>query len=199
MSRAAGYIIAGLVVALVAAGTAQISMRSSSCMACHTQQASYARWMAFGLVAEKKGFSHELIPCASCHMEGGAEGTVMARLRSLLHTVTYLVPQIDPRRPQISGLFYRTRIPSENCQYCHQAAIVRKAVYHRDLPTRLKRIGLAMDHRKHVLTEENTCARCHERYKDKQSGEADKTVNYAEVSHLACDACHTSASHAYRG
>jgi len=55
-----------------------------------------------------------------------------------------------------------------------------------------------MDHRKHVLAREDTCAKCHERYKKKDSSEPDKEVNYAEVNHLACDSCHTQASHSYR-
>jgi uncharacterized CHY-type Zn-finger protein len=54
-----------------------------------------------------------------------------------------------------------------------------------------------MDHRKHVLARDDTCARCHERYKEK-TGDADRGVNYAEVNHLACDSCHSSASHSYR-
>jgi hypothetical protein len=53
-----------------------------------------------------------------------------------------------------------------------------------------------MDHRKHVLAREDTCAKCHERYKEKDT--ADRSVNYAEVNHLSCDSCHSFASHAYR-
>jgi len=166
-------------------------------MACHTREANFAEWMKNRLKAEKRGFSHELIACADCHMEGGAAGTMMSKLRGLLHTVTYLAPQIDPRRQLVSDLFTRTRIPSENCQYCHLAAIQRKAMYMKDLPQELQKIGLVMDHRKHVLSRDDTCARCHERYKEK-SGSADRAVTYTEVNHLSCDSCHTMASHAYR-
>lgn len=195
MGRAIWYVIAAMIlVALVAAG-GQVSLQSATCMACHTQEAAYADWMKAKLKAEKKGFSHELIACADCHIEGSAAGTVMSRFRGLLHVATYLVPQIDPRRPQVSGLFTRTRIPSENCQYCHLAAIQRKAVQPRDLTPGLKKIGLAMDHRKHVLARDDTCARCHERYK---TAEADRMVAYTEVNHLNCDSCHLMASHAYR-
>jgi len=52
-----------------------------------------------------------------------------------------------------------------------------------------------MDHRKHVLAKDDTCARCHERYK---TPEADRMVAYTEVNHLSCDSCHLMASHAYR-
>jgi len=199
MSRVLGYITAVLAVILVVAGAGDLSTRSVTCMACHTREAAYAEWMAAKLKAEKRGFSHELIACAQCHLEGAAAGTIGSRFEGLLHAVTYLVPQIDPRGRGLTGLTAaRVRIPSANCKYCHAGALVRKAVMLRDLPPRLREIGLAMDHGKHVVTREDTCARCHERYKEKDQGVADKDVNYAEVNHLNCDACHTYASHAYR-
>ncbi len=197
MGRAAAYIAGGVALLVVILVAADASTRSSTCMACHTREAAFAEWMADRLKAEKKGFSHELIACADCHMEGGAEGTLMSRFRGLLHIAEYIVPQIDPRRPEVSGIFRTTRIPRENCVYCHEAAEWRKIVFLRDLPDRLKEIGLQMDHRKHLLEREDTCAQCHERYQ-KGTGEPDKAVNYAEVNHLNCDACHATASHAYR-
>jgi len=197
MRRGFYYVIAVVAVLIVVAATAEVSLRSAACMACHTQEASFSRWMTERLKAEKKGFSHELIACADCHMLGSPAGTVMSRLRALLHAVTYLVPQIDPRRPQVSGIFERTRVPLANCQYCHLASQVRKTVHLKDLPHGLKEIGLVMDHRKHVLARDDTCAKCHERYKD-NAAQADKGVNYAEVNHLACDSCHVFASHSYR-
>ncbi|MEW6348857.1 MAG: hypothetical protein AB1646_07315 [Thermodesulfobacteriota bacterium] len=196
MGRALGYLCVVGVLVAVFFGVADISTRSATCVACHTEQGAYADWMVSRLKAHKKGFSHEMVACAACHIEGAAAGTVLSRFRGLLHAVTYLVPQIDPRTPEISGVFRQVRIPSENCAYCHAAALHRKAVLAKDLPANLKKIGLAMDHRKHVLARDDTCAKCHERYK--AQGEADKKVNYAEVNHLACDSCHTSASHAYR-
>ena len=167
-------------------------------MLCHTQQAEFAEWMGHKLKAEKKGFSHELISCSACHIKGAASGTVMSGFRGLLHAVTYLVPQIDPREPLVANVFKTTQVPREGCQYCHLGSLYRKTVWGRDLPDRLKIIGLAMDHRKHVLTREQTCAKCHERYKDSKELTADKGVNYAEVNHLNCVACHASASHAYK-
>jgi len=167
-------------------------------MACHTQEASYVRWMSAKLTSDKKGFSHELIACADCHILGSPEDTVVSRLRGLLHAVTYLVPQLDPRRPGVSGLFTTTRVPRENCQYCHLASLWRKEVELRDLTPGLKKIGLAMDHRKHVVARDDTCAKCHERYKKPGLEDADKTVTYTEVNHLACDSCHSRASHLYR-
>jgi hypothetical protein len=193
-----GYVAAGLLVFLIVMGAADLSTRTVTCMACHPQEASFAGWMADRLKAEKKGFSHELISCAACHIEGAAQGALASRFRGLLHAAAYVVPLIDPRRPKVAGLSPRARIPSENCQYCHLGAMVRKTVRTEDLPLGLRKIGLAMDHRKHVLAREDTCARCHERYKDKDNRAADKGVNYAEVNHLACDSCHSYAAHAYR-
>jgi hypothetical protein len=198
MRGPAPYIIGFLVVALAVGIAAEVSIRSSACMACHTREASFSTWMSERLKAEKKGFSHELIACADCHMLGSPQKTAMSRLRSLLHAVTYLVPQIDPRKAQVTDLFNRTRVPNENCQYCHLASVNRKEMYVKDIPPGLKDIGLMMDHPKHLITSKETCARCHERYKDKALLEADKSVNYAEVNHLACDSCHTMASHSYR-
>ena len=192
------YIIGIAVVILVVAASAEFSLRSSSCMACHRQEAEFAGWMSAKLKTEHKGFSHELLACADCHIAGSPAGTAMSRLRGLLHAVTYLVPQMDPRRPETSGLFNRTRVPTENCQYCHYASVYKKTVYVKDLPPKLKEIGLTMDHRKHVLARDNTCAQCHERFKRTDDLSADKTVNYAEVNHLACDSCHSFASHYYR-
>lgn len=198
MRRGFLYILGLALLVMFVAVAGEVSVQSVTCMACHQQEASFARWMGTMLKAEKRGFAHELIACADCHMEGSPGNTVMSRLRGLLHVVTYLVPQIDPRRPEVSQIFNRTRIPTENCNYCHLGAAKRKAVYLRDLPEELKSIGLAMDHRKHVLSREDTCAKCHERYKQTAPDQADKNVNYAEVNHLACDSCHAQASHSYR-
>src|SRR5271157_1538188 len=200
MRRGVWYIIAvGLVIIFAVAVTGEYSLRSATCMACHSQEASFAQWMAGRLKAEKKGFAHELIACADCHIQGSTEGTPVSRLRGLLHIVSYVVPQIEPRRAQRAELFNRARISSDSCQYCHLAAIYRKEVYLRDLPPGLKKIGLVMDHRKHVLARDDTCAKCHERYKEQGTAQADKAVTYTDVNHLACDSCHTSASHSYRG
>ncbi len=196
MGRALGYLFAVGVLVAVVFGAADISTRSFTCVACHTEQGSYAEWMVSRLQSHKKGFSHEMVACAACHVEGAAAGTVSSRLRGLLHALTYLVPQIDPRKTEVTGVFRQVRMPSENCAYCHAASIHRKAALIKDLPENLKKIGLAMDHRKHVMARDDTCAKCHERYKEPD--QADKKVNYAEVNHLACDSCHTSASHAYR-
>jgi nitrate/TMAO reductase-like tetraheme cytochrome c subunit len=198
MRKAVGWLIGVLVLLVVVAATAEWSSRSSACMTCHRQEANFSEWMKHRLASEKKGFSHELIGCADCHIAGAPAGTMMSKGRSLLHLVTYLVPQIDPRSTQVSRLFNETRIPSENCQYCHQAAMYRKEVWPKDLPAGLAEIGLVMDHRKHVLAKDDTCATCHERYKD-NAAQANKAVNYMEVNHLACDSCHSSAAHSYRG
>lgn len=198
MRRGFVYILGVLILFLVVGGAAELSVRSATCMVCHQREASFARWMAERLKAEKKGFAHALVACADCHMEGSPANTPMSKLRGLLHAVTYLVPQIDPRRPEVSGIFDRTRVPTQNCNYCHLAAVQRKAVYLRDLPAELKKIGLRMDHRKHVVARDDTCAKCHERFKRSDPFEADKRVNYAEVNHLACDSCHSQASHSYR-
>ncbi len=198
MRRGFVYILATAAVLLIVVSAAEISVRSATCMACHGREASFARWMGDKLKAEKKGFAHALIACADCHIEGSPADTFMSKMRGLLHTVTYLVPQIDPRRPEVTGIFNRSRIPTENCNYCHLAAVQRQTVYLKDLPGELKKIGLRMDHRKHVVARDDTCAKCHERFKRPDSLEADKEVNYAEVNHLACDSCHSQASHAYR-
>ena len=198
MRRGYVYILGVLVLLLAVGGAAELSVQSSTCMACHEREASYARWMAERLKAEKKGFAHALIACADCHMEGSPGNTPMSKLRGLLHALTYLVPQIDPRRPEVSGIFSRTRVPTSNCNYCHLGAAQRTAVYLRDLSRELKKIGLRMDHRKHVIARDDTCAKCHERFKKADPFVADKQVNYAEINHLACDSCHSQASHSYR-
>ncbi len=187
-----------LLIAVIIIYGAYVATSSASCMLCHRVEAAYSDWMTKETRERKKGFAHEMIACADCHMQGNPERTVASRFRSLLHVVTYIVPQMDPREQGTRGLFNRTRVPSENCQYCHYASVYRKEVYLKDLPVGLKEIGLVMDHRKHVLAKENTCSRCHERYKSPDQSSADKSVNYAEVNHMACDSCHSYASHAYR-
>ncbi len=189
MRRPLFYLLLILFVVVGLLAAADYSSRSAACMICHQQEASFASWMTEKLRKEKRGFSHEMITCADCHIPGNPSRTMASRFRSLLHAVSYFVPQIDPRTPPTSGLFNRTRVPTENCQYCHYASVYRKAVYLKDLPEGLKPIGLVMDHRKHVLARENTCAQCHERYKSQVDATPDKGVNYAEVNHLACDAC----------
>jgi hypothetical protein len=198
MRRGFIYVIGLAVIAFIVAGVAEFSVRSSTCMACHRQEAEFAKWMSAKLRDQNKGFSHELIGCADCHISGSPARTVMSRLRGLLHLTSYIVPQIDPRQPQTFGLFNRTRVPTENCQYCHYASVYQKSVYVKDLPAGLSQIGLTMDHRKHVLARDDTCAKCHERFKGPEDTVADKAVNYSEVNHLACYSCHSFASHYYR-
>jgi hypothetical protein len=198
MVRGISLALGIMVLVVIVAFAADYSVKTSTCMACHSQEASYAQWMQERLKAEKKGFSHELIACADCHIQGSPDRTVLSKLRGLLHTVSYLVPQIDPRKPEVTGLFNKTRIPADNCRSCHNAAVYRQAVAKEDLPGGLKEIGLLMDHRKHVLARDDQCAKCHERFKDQTSAKADRGVTYTEVNHLACDSCHSRASHAYR-
>jgi nitrate/TMAO reductase-like tetraheme cytochrome c subunit len=194
------YVISFIAVCILVAGAADLSTRSATCSACHTREGAFAQWMSARLVTEKKGFGHELIGCASCHIEGGAANGWASRFRGLLHIVEYITPQLDPRSAAAGeGESARREVaPSRNCEYCHLGAIVRKAVLMKDLPEGLREIGLVMDHRKHVVAREDTCAKCHERYKNPETREADKTVNYAEVNHLGCVSCHRSASHSYR-
>ena len=93
-----GYLyIAGVVVALAfVAASGEVSIRTATCMVCHQREASFAHWMGGRLKTEKKGFGHELIACADCHIKGAPANTVMSRMRALLHAGMYLVPQIDP-------------------------------------------------------------------------------------------------------
>ncbi len=198
MRRVLIYLLGALILFAVVLGAGEVSLKSGSCMACHQQQGQYAHWMGNKLVADKRGFSHELIACANCHIKGSPQGSLMSRFRGLGHVIENLAPQIDPRQPQVSNLFTRTRIPSENCQFCHLGAIKRKAVMLKDLPENLKKIGLVMDHSKHVFARNDQCAKCHERYKEHDPFTADKNVTYTEVNHMACDSCHTMASHAYK-
>lgn len=199
MSKGLLIVIGVVSVLLVVGILGEVSLKSSSCMTCHKQEAAYVNWMKTRLVDKNKGFSHELVSCADCHIEGSPRNTVASRFRGILHTVTYFVPQIDPRKPQITGLFNRTRVSSENCKACHLAAIFRKTVYKRDMPPGdLSQIGLMMDHRKHVLARENTCSKCHERYQDQDALSPRKEVNFAEVNHMSCDSCHSLAAHYYR-
>jgi nitrate/TMAO reductase-like tetraheme cytochrome c subunit len=197
MGKGFTYIFILLGVFIIAISAAELSSRSITCMACHTQEAQYREWMQGRLASEKKGFSHELISCADCHILGSPERTVASKFRSLSHAISNIVPQIDPRKPEVSGLFNRTRIASENCKSCHAGAVRRKAMLKKDMPSELQKIGLQMDHRKHVISSTDTCAKCHERYKPELS-QADKSVTFTEVNHLACDSCHTMASHSYR-
>ena len=103
-----GYLLIGFFVVALASASAEVSIRSFSCKACHQRQADYVHWMTDQLKIQNKGFSHELIACADCHIEGSPQNSILSRGRALLHAVTYLVPQIDPRQPQTSGLFRET-------------------------------------------------------------------------------------------
>lgn len=197
MRRGIWYIFGIVVFVAIVFGLGEVSLQSSSCMSCHSEQGKYAHWMGQKLKVEKKGFSHELIACAHCHILGSPQGTIASRFRGLGHVAQYLVPQIDPRKSQSTNFFTRTRIPSQNCEHCHLGAIQRKAVMVKDLPENIKTIGLAMDHRKHVYARNDQCSKCHERYKDDQLS-ADKSVAFTEVNHMACDSCHTLAAHAYK-
>ena len=65
-----GYLLIGFFVVALASASGEVSIRSFSCKACHQRQADYVRWMTDQLKIQNKGFSHELIACADCHIEG---------------------------------------------------------------------------------------------------------------------------------
>ncbi len=152
MGRGVWYIIAVVAVIVIVGASAEVSVRSATCMACQQQEASFAQWMGNKLKVEKKGFSHELIACRRLPYEGRSSGNRSLENESVASHGDLLGSPNRPPQAGSVGLFTRTRIPSENCQYCHLGAIQRKAGFLKDLPPELqKMIGLAMDHRKHVL------------------------------------------------
>ena len=201
MGRGVWYIVAvGLVIIVAVGVTGEYSVRSATCMACHSQEASFAQWMAGRLKAEKKGFAHELIACADCHIQGSAAGTPVSRLRGLLHIVSYVVPQIEPRqaatrRAVQQNAYSKRKLPVLS----FGGDIPQRGLSQRPSSRSSRRSAWSWTIANTCWHRDDTCAKCHERYKEQGTAQADKAVTYTDVNHLACDSCHTSASHAYRG
>jgi hypothetical protein len=108
----------------------------------------------------------------------------------LLHIVNYVVPQIEPDGPN-------AEFSTERVFQAKAAGYVwrryRKEVYLRD-SSRAQEDRPGHDHRKHVLARDDTCQMS--RALQEQEPPRRKAVTYTDVNHLACDSCHTSASHA---
>ncbi|MBW2038946.1 MAG: hypothetical protein JRI46_05015 [Deltaproteobacteria bacterium] len=188
-----GLLIVLLVVALLFAG-ADYAARSNTCGICHVKEASYANW----LIAEKakEGFAHDQISCASCHM--GTKWSMQLRFAALLHVVQYIVPQLDARQRDLPRPILEN-IAIENCRYCHMSSFRLVEARQKDVPKDLKEIGLKMDHLKHFKAMQGDCKKCHERRVEKDGQMVvSKDINYAEINHMRCDACHKYVSHAYR-
>lgn len=189
-------VIGVVIVLFVALLGVHYSDRSQSCELCHSKEARYTNW----LIADKaqEGFSHDQIACADCHFEGASERGVSSKIKGLTHTISNLVPLIDPRKPRMVNPVVEG-IPSKNCIYCHVSFDKIDEMNEYDLPEDLKEIGLAMGHKKHYETALNECAACHERFKLKDGKLVeDKGVNYKEYSHMTCDSCHKYIAHAYK-
>ena len=143
-----------VVVALVGAGAVPLTNHPRFCASCHTIQPSYESWAQS---------THKDITCVDCHVRPGVKGfiedKVIAGLKDV--AITFFGTPTEPHNLQ-------SHVDSSLCMSCHRAVLRVSEVATRDLPKRVKDVGLIMSHRKHMDAFETRgkgegCTTCHAR------------------------------------
>lgn len=151
-----------LVIFLVSGGGLLYTNRSDFCSSCHTMKISYETWMIS---------SHKNVGCVDCHIEPGIGNFIEAKIirggNDLISEVFY-----SPDPAEI-----KTDVSSKVCIRCHREIMRISEIAKRDLPERLNRVGLIMEHKKHL-----------EAFKDQQFRQQGE----------GCTVCHSRIVHGFR-
>ena len=148
--------IAALVGVIILGGAVAIPLTNAPtfCASCHTIKPSYDTWTTS---------SHKDVTCVDCHVRPGVQGffedKVLAGIEDV--AITFFGTPTDPHNLQ-------STVYSSVCISCHRAILRVSEVSTRDLPERVKDVGLIMSHRKHMKAfadrgKGEGCTTCHAR------------------------------------
>lgn len=135
--------------------------RSDFCSSCHTMKTSYDTWRIS---------SHKDVGCVDCHIEPGIGNFIEAKLiRGGNDLISQIFYPPDPTK-------IKSDVSSRICIKCHREIMRISEIPKRDLPDRLNKVGLIMEHKKHL-----------EALKDQQFKQEGKgcTVCHARIVHGA--------------
>lgn len=130
-------------VAILTAGTAVVTSRSSFCVTCHYMQPFYDSW---------KNSSHNKVECIECHFAPGLKGAIAGKLNGLVQLVKYTSLTYKKSRPW-------AEIPDESCLRagCHETRLLKGRVNYKE--------GVVFDHTPHLGTlkrgKKLRCTSCH--------------------------------------
>ena len=148
--------IAALVGVILLGGAVAIPLTNAPtfCASCHTIKPSYESW---------KMSTHKDVTCVDCHVRPGIQGffedKVLAGLEDV--AITFFGTPTESHNLQ-------SHVSSAVCLSCHRAVLRVSEVSTRDLPQRVKDVGLIMSHRTHMEAFETRgqgegCTTCHAR------------------------------------
>ena len=149
-------IIATLVGVIVLGGAVAIPLTNEPtfCASCHTIKPAYDTWATS---------THKNVTCVDCHVRPGLHGFFEDKILAGLEDVaiTFLGTPTEPHNLQ-------STVYSSVCISCHRAIFRVSEVSTRDLPKRVKDVGLIMSHRKHMEAfaergQGEGCTTCHAR------------------------------------
>jgi len=133
-----------LVLSLVFKG---YSETPSFCRSCHLMEEGYQAW---------KNSSHYEVKCVECHTNPGFKGYLEAKIAGLRQASIYFTNSPEPPGTEV----FHAEVGNEHCIECHNAINQINGVAKKDLPDRLKEIGLVIGHRAHIEARVK-CATCH--------------------------------------
>ena len=149
-------IIAALVGVIILGGAVAIPLTNAPtfCASCHTIKPAHDSWAAS---------THKDVTCVDCHVRPGVQGFLEDKVLAGLEDVaiTFLGNPTEPHNLQAT-------VHSSVCISCHRAVLRVSEVSTRDLPKRIKDVGLIMSHRKHMDAfakngKGDGCTTCHAR------------------------------------
>ncbi|GJL52445.1 MAG: hypothetical protein NPIRA01_36720 [Nitrospirales bacterium] len=149
-------IIAALVGVIILGSAVAIPLTNAPtfCASCHTIKPAYETWTTS---------THKEVTCVACHVRPGVRGfledKVLAGIEDVV--ITFFGTPTEPHNLE-------STVYSSVCLSCHRAILRVSEVATRDLPKRVKDVGLIMSHRQHMEAFEQRgqgegCTTCHAR------------------------------------
>ena len=141
--------ILGVVAAAVAI---PLTNHPKFCASCHTIKPSYDTWVAS---------THKEVTCVACHVRPTPEGFIEDKVIKGVHDV-WVTWFGTPKKPED----LQSTVYSEVCLSCHRNMLRISELAPRDLPDPVKKVGLIMEHRRHMEAFQKRgkgegCTTCH--------------------------------------
>jgi nitrate/TMAO reductase-like tetraheme cytochrome c subunit len=162
--KVAVMLITLAVLGVIAAAVAvPLTNEPKFCASCHTIKPSYDTWAAS---------THKEVTCVACHVRPTLEGFIQDKVIKGTHDV-WVTLLGKPKKPED----LKATVYSEVCLSCHRNMLRISELAPRDLPGPVKKVGLIMEHRKHM-----------EAFQKREKGEG-------------CTTCHATVVHSktYKG
>lgn len=153
LPKIAVIVITLAILGVVAAAIAiPLTNQPKFCASCHVIKPSYDTWVRS---------THRDVTCVACHVRPTFEGFIQDKVIKGTHDVWVTV-----FGPPQNWEDLKATVHSEVCLSCHSNMLRISELAERDLPQPVKKVGLIMEHRKHMEAFEKRgkgegCATCH--------------------------------------